>query len=128
MSSTEVADVSPTELLDLLGRETDGSDVTVEELEALLRSPHVSTSTKSRVVGYVARLKKRAARALGQGDPKAEVLVRPAHRGRITGYSMACLGCGLVAQRLAPTKRLGELGAIGHLRTDHDGAGVVDVL
>ena len=120
-------EVSPAELLALIGRETDGSDVTDEELAALLAAGHDEVTT-ARVAAWVARARKKAKKVLGLGDVPAEVLVRPAHRGRVTGYSLTCLGCGLVAPRLAASKRLGALAAAGHLRADHDGAGEIAVL
>jgi hypothetical protein len=57
--------------------------------------------------------------------PTVRVEVRPAHRGRVTGFSLACRGCGMVAPRLAPSKAAARLAAAGHLRSDHDGAGEI---
>lgn len=59
--------------------------------------------------------------------PPVRVVVRPAHRGRVTGFSLACRGCGMVAPRLAPSKTAARLAAAGHLRADHDGEGEIDL-
>lgn len=123
---SDLEEVTPEELLRYIGRATDGSDVTKDEVAAFLRAGH-DTKTEGRVLRWLSRVGKNARKALKLEEPQAEVLVRPAHRGRITGYSMACLGCGLVAPRLAPSKRLAELAAVGHLRTDHDSVGHIEV-
>ncbi len=119
-------EVSPEELLRYIGRATDGSDVSKEEVAAFLRAGH-GARTEARVMGWLSRVAKKAKRAMAT-ETKAEVLVRTAHRGRVTGYSLACLGCGLVAPRLAGSKRAAQLAAIGHLRTDHDSVGRIEVL
>lgn len=121
-----IAEVTPAEMLDLIGRATDGSDVTAEEIAAFLAAGH-SPAKQRRVLRWVSESMKRARKALGQGDPVPEVWVRPAHRGRVTGYSLVCLGCGLVASKLAPSKRSAELAAVGHLRADHESVGHIDV-
>lgn len=126
MTELALDEVTPEELLDLLGRATDGSDVTTEEVAAFLASK-APEKTKARVLAYLSRVRKKVAKLALAGEPDAEVIVRQAHRGRVTGWSMACLGCGLVAPRLAPSKRLASVGALGHLRTDHDGIGTVDL-
>lgn len=127
MTDVDLEEVSPEELLDLLGRPTDGSDVTADEIAAFLAAGH-DRKTEGRVLLYLSGVMKRARRAVLAAEPEAEVLVRPAPRGRVTGWSLACLGCGLVAARLAPTKRAGELAAVGHLRTDHESIGTIRVL
>lgn len=120
--AVDLEEVTPEELLGVIGRATDGSDVTKEEVAAFLRAGH-DRKTEARVLAWLARTAKQARKALNLGEPEAEVLVRPAHRGRVTAYSLACLGCGLVAPKLAPSKRHAELAAVGHLRTDHESVG-----
>lgn len=128
MSSTPtLEEVTPAELLHYIGRATDGSDVSKEEVAEFLRAGH-DAKTEARVLGWLSRVAKKARKAVGQSEPTAEVLVRTAHRGRVTGFSLACLGCGLVAPKLAGSKRAGQLAAIGHLRTDHDSVGTIEVL
>ena len=122
----DVYEVTPEELLRFLGRATDGSDVTKEEVAAFLRAGH-DAKTEARVLGWLSRVGKRARRLVNREEPKAEVLVRPAPRGRVTGWSMACDVCQLVAPVLAPSKRAAELAAIGHLRSDHESVGSVIV-
>lgn len=119
-------DVTPEELLAFIGRATDGSDVTPEEVSAFLSAGH-DEATERRVLGWLARIGKRARRAMGRREAEALVLVRPAHRGRVTGFSLACT-CGVVASKLASSRRAGELAAIGHLRADHASIGSVQVL
>lgn len=125
--TTTLDEVTPEELLGYIGRATDGSDVTKEEVAAFLRAGH-DARTEARFLGWLSRVAKKAKQALGHDDPTAEVLVRTAHRGRVTGFSLACLGCGMVAPRLAGSKRAAQLAAIGHLRTDHDSVGRIEVL
>jgi hypothetical protein len=122
----DVEELSPSELLTYIGRATDGSDVTKDEVAAFLRAGH-DAKTEARVLGWLSRVAKKARKAVGAGDVEAEVIVRAAHRGRVTGFSLVCLGCGLVAPRLAPSKKAAKLAAIGHLRTDHDSVGRIEV-
>jgi len=126
-SSGVLDDLSPAELLEFIGRESDGSDVTKEEIAEFLRQGH-DRKTEARFMGWLTRARRRAKEAFVGREPDAEVVVRPAPRGRVTGWSMVCLGCGLVAPQLAGSKRLGELAAVGHLRTDHRSVGTVRVL
>lgn len=126
MSVDALDDVTPEELLRYIGRATDGSDVTTEEVGAFLSAGH-SAKTQKRMLAWLAKTMKRAALLVSAGEPEAEVVVATAHRGRVTGYSMACLGCGLVAPRLASSKRFAQLAAIGHLREDHESVGRIDV-
>lgn len=123
-SGDVLEDVTPDELLRYIGRATDGSDVTAEEVAAFLRQGH-GQKTERRVLGWLSRVAKNARELVGQKEAEAEVLVRPANRGRVTGWSLACLGCGLVASQLAASKRLAELAAVGHLRMEHHSVGTV---
>lgn len=127
MTSVELDEVSPAELLDLLGRATDGSDITAEEVAAFLAAGH-DAKTERRVLAFLSKVAKNARRLVSAGEPEAEVLVRNAGRGRVTGWSLVCLGCGLVGEKLAASKRLGKLAAIGHLRVDHESVGRITVL
>lgn len=120
-------DVTPEELLNYIGRATDGSDVTAEEVAAFLRAGH-NQKTEARVLGWLSRVAKRAKKAFGAGETVAQVIVRPAHRGRITGWSLVCLDCDLVASKLAFSKRAAELAAVGHVRADHRSVGHITVV
>lgn len=119
--TTDVLDVTPAELLDLLGRPTNGSDVTADEVSAFLAAGHDDATTR-RVLDYLSRVGKKVKRAVLAGEPIPEVTVMAAHRGRITGFALVC-SCGLVASKLAGSRRLADLAAVGHLRADHDSVG-----
>ena len=125
-ATAELEEVTPEELLRYIGRATDGSDVTTDEVAAFLGARH-SAKVERRVLAWLSKTMKKASALVKAGEPEAEVVVAPAHRGRVTGYSMACLGCGLVAPKLAPSKRFAQLAAIGHLRVDHDSVGHIEV-
>lgn len=117
-------EVSPAELLDLIGRATDGSDVTPAEVAEFLAAGH-DARTERRVLAWLAKVGKRARKLVAVDEPDAEVVIAPAHRGRITGYSLRCEGCDLVAPKLASSRRMAQLAAIGHLRSDHDSIGTI---
>lgn len=127
MTTDVLEDLTPEELLRYIGRATDGSDVTKDEVAEFLRAGH-DRKTEARVLGWLSRVAKRAKKALLVGEPDAEVVVRAAHRGRVTGFSLVCVGCGTVADKLASSRRSAELAAVGHLRTDHDSVGSIRVL
>ena len=118
-------EVTPEELLDLLGRPTDGGDVTAEEIAAFLAAGH-DEPTKRRVLGWLSKVGKKVRAAANREATVEEVTVYPVHTGRVTGYEMRC-SCGLKSKRLAASKRLAGLAGVGHLRADHDSVGRVSL-
>lgn len=121
---TAVDDVTPAELLGYIGRATDGSDVTAEEIAAFLAAGH-DEKTQNRVLRWVSKVARKAKELAAGGEVEHVVTIRTATRGRVTGFSMAC-SCGVAASRLAASKRLAGLAAAGHLRLDHESVGRIE--
>lgn len=122
MPSTDL-DLTPEQLLDLIGRPSTGADITSEEVAAFLAAGH-DRKTERSFLKWVSRVSKKVREKAGQGEPLAEVTIHAPRGGRVTKWAGKCEACPKVgAQWAERTKRESELHGIAHIREQHDNAG-----
>lgn len=100
----------------------------LEELAAALEDqgkPELSDGERAlasaaRAAAYLGNVRRKAVE-------KVTVKVRPATRGRATGWSMTCPSHGPMPV-LLPSKDAGIEAGLEHLELDHDGVGTVDAI